>query len=125
MYFADMDATSELWEWVWPYGWGTIKYARFPHPVKKDDQWEWSSLKSTGHVILSRAADPGCMDVNTLAYKIVQQAIGHESSKKQPASANGGEAQATKRSSEEWGAIAVKAARGDGRGYKTISNPRM
>ena len=30
-----MGATSELWEWDWPYGWGTIKYDRFRGGMKR------------------------------------------------------------------------------------------
>ena len=51
------------------------------------------------------------MDINTLAYKIVQQSIGElPIKKKQPATANRGKARAAKLTPERRKAIAVKAA---------------
>ncbi len=56
-------------------------------------------------------ADDGFMDVNTLAFKIVQQSIGEEPKKKiQPATAKRGHARANALSPERRKAIAQKAA---------------
>jgi len=53
----------------------------------------------------------GCMDVNKLAYKIVQQSIGEEPIKKRkPATANRGLKRAAALTPEQRSAIAKKAA---------------
>lgn len=55
--------------------------------------------------------DHGRMDINTLAYKIVQQSIGEELKKKvQPATANRGHARAAVLTPERRKDIAQKAA---------------
>lgn len=66
-------------------------------------------------------AHHGCMDANTLAFKIVQQSIGEEPiKKKQPNSANRGRARAAALTPESRKSIAQKAAAARWQGRKDV-----
>jgi hypothetical protein len=76
------------------------------------DNRHWSSFKVTRLAIGSGTVDDYGMDVNQLAYKIVQQSIGEAPVKKrQPKTAQRGLKRAASLTAEQRREIAVKAAR--------------
>ena len=71
----------------------------------------WSSLNGSPLAAILQLSDDYGMDVNTLAFKIVQQSIGEEPIKKiQPATAQRGLKRAASLTSERRTEIAKKAA---------------